>query len=158
MQTEVIDVIDAIDKRETANIPRNRCSMPSKLSQEKYKELIHSCVENCPAPYCFFKVFVESQHPSERTLIQIKCIEIFKYYCGQVLGVDIGFPEACQRWVDEGYAKAFSMVFDETKSIKEIYELTEKQKIILNTKPSVEVIQIETTTNVSSQVSILTVS
>lgn len=102
----------------------------SKLSKEQYAALISSCADNCTSSYCFLKAFLESNHPSERTVVQLKCVEILKWNLGEKINKDIGFQETCEIWVREGWAEAFALVFDIEKTTKENFEATEKQKIL----------------------------
>ena len=87
------------------------------MNELQYEKLIHSCTENCPMEYCFIKMFLIKQHPSERVILQLKCIEIAKWTWSAEAGKDIGWNETGQRWVTGGYAKAFSDVYNEDESV-----------------------------------------
>ena len=90
--------------------------------QSSYLNLIHElCPPNCDG-YCFFKLYFEMAHFDERTLIQMKCLEIFKYEESEKSKKDIGWDVAIQLWMERGYAKKFSDVFDENLTAKENYK------------------------------------
>jgi len=101
----------------------------AKYTKKKFRELLEELVDdNCHCDYCFFKKFLETLHPEPVVLIQLKCIEKFKWERSEELGRELDWNEAGIRWAKEGWAKAFRKVFDEDLTIKEIYELT-KQKV-----------------------------
>jgi len=102
--------------------------MPSR----SYKDILDDiCEDNCNVKedcggYCTLKEILVSMHPSPRLLIQIKCIEKFKFEESQRNGSDIGWQEASIRWVDEGFAKKFNDVYNEDMTFKETYRKTIK--------------------------------
>jgi hypothetical protein len=95
-----------------------------KLQKDQYLSLLKSCEDNCNKPYCFFKIFLETQHPDPRILCQFKCIEIFKWEESEREKFDIGFSEAGMRWVTLGWASAFAEVYEEGVALREIYRRT----------------------------------
>jgi hypothetical protein len=103
------------------------------LSRDQFGKLLDDLVcDYCGRDYCFLKQLLLSLHPSERVLIQVKCIDKFKWEKGYDSHVAIGEQEAWQMWSLDGYAEAFAEVYDENLSVKEIYkktlELAEKRK------------------------------
>jgi len=74
--------------------------------------------------YCLFKLFFETVEYDQKYLVQLKCIEIFKWEESEREGKDIGNEEAMIRWVQNGYAKRFSEEYNEERDIQEIYDLT----------------------------------
>lgn len=72
--------------------------------------------------YCLFKLFFEIVEYDQRVLVQLKCIEMFKWRESEKDGKDIGHEEAMMRWVTKGYAKKFAEAYSEEKDIKAIYE------------------------------------
>ena len=96
----------------------------TKLTQEQYDKMIASCVDNCNKEYCFFKIFLQHQHPNPRVVCQFKCIEMFKWEIGEQVSKDVGFDVAGNRWFEEGYAEVFDLVYDEELSAKQVYEKT----------------------------------
>ena len=94
-------------------------------SQKRFNEIIDEISsESCKKSYCFFRKFVESLHPDPRVLIQLKCIEMFKWEESEREDHDIDWNEAGMRWSLEGYAEAFAKVFNEELSVRKIYMLT----------------------------------
>jgi hypothetical protein len=99
--------------------------LPKKVSEKRFRELIDELVdENCCCDYCFLKQFVASLHPEPFVLVQLKCIEMFKWEESSKVGEDIGWNEAGMRWANEGYALSFRAVFDADLPIKDIYKKT----------------------------------
>jgi len=96
----------------------------SKITQNQYLAILNGCADNCPASYCFFKLFLEHQHPDLRVVTQFKAIEIYKWEQSEIENRDIGLNEAGMRWCSEGWAKAFACVYEEGLSAKEIYRKT----------------------------------
>ncbi len=87
------------------------------MDKKKYFNLIDECSENCQEKYCFFKKFIESLHPHPRTLCQLKCMEKMKWIWSKEENQDIGWDVAGYYWVERGYAKTFSKVYDEEETI-----------------------------------------
>lgn len=105
----------------------------SKLSKKRYCGLLNDLAdENCHCDYCFLKLFLETLHPDPRVLMQIKCIEKFKYERSKELGHDIGWNDAGILWAEEGWATAFQTSYskfekifeqeDQELSVKMIYD------------------------------------
>jgi len=106
--------------------------------KDHYLDLLNSCADGCTAPYCFYRMFLEHEHPSERVLIQIKCLEKIKWIWSKESGKDIGWNEAGFKWALEGYAKAFANVYNSDYSIQENFDntLDEQKRIDLETNPT----------------------
>jgi hypothetical protein len=99
--------------------------MSKKIDHKRFKEIVDELTcDNCQSDYCFLKKFVESLHPAPRVLIQLKCVEKFKWEESEREGKDIDWNEAGMRWGQNGYAVAFAKVYDEDLSAKEIYKRT----------------------------------
>jgi hypothetical protein len=96
------------------------------LNNKRFKAITNEITETCDCNggYCFWRQLVESQHPSLRLLIQLECIEKFKYIRSEQENKDIGSSAAAMEWVEQGYAKVFADVFNEDLSIKEIFKKT----------------------------------
>jgi hypothetical protein len=105
--------------------------MKDKYSEKRFPELLNELAcEGC-SNYCFLKIFIESLHPESFVLIQLKCIEFFKWEESERERKDIGWNEAGMRWAINGYACCFREVFNEDLTPKENYLLTiEKVKKI----------------------------
>ena len=93
-------------------------------SKEEYRELLEDLVcEYCePKKYCIFKEFLISLHPSPRILMQLKAIDKFKFEKGKELDREVNWAEAMQMWVDEGYAKKFSDMYEEGINFSTLYK------------------------------------
>lgn len=84
------------------------------LNKQEYRKLLNMlCVEYCdPERHCILKEFLVSSHPSPRMLIQLKCLEKFKWDLSEEAKKDVGMDETIRRWVDDGFAKRFAEVYD----------------------------------------------
>jgi len=104
--------------------------MKDKYSNKCFPKLINELTcDHCNNNYCFIKVFLELLHPEPIVLVQLKCIEFFKWEQSEKVGYDIGWEEAGLRWAMDGYASAFRDVFNDSLSVKDNYRLTmEKYK------------------------------
>jgi len=103
-------------------------SVMRKHSKKRYIELLDELTdENCKCKYCFLKKFLESLHPEPRVLVQLKCLEKFKWEKSEAEGRDIGWNEAGLIWATEGWAVAFNAVFHEYLSIVQVYRLTKEE-------------------------------
>lgn len=94
------------------------------MNKTQYRKLIEEFAEECPRKnaYCSLKELLMQMHKDPRLLIQIKCVEKFKYEESQKKGKDIGWTDAFMLWVKNGMAKRFASVYDEDKHIDEIYQ------------------------------------
>ncbi len=93
--------------------------MKTKIEYKKFlDELVSEYCSN--SQYCLFKEFLISSHPDPRMLLQLKCLEKYKY---EKLQKDINWSETLLKWVENGYAKKFGTLFSENPDIsfKEIY-------------------------------------
>lgn len=78
--------------------------------------------------YCILKEILVCSHKDPRFLIQLKCIEHFKYEESEKLGKDLGWDVAHVEWVAKGYANLFAEYYNEDLTAEQIYEK------IINTK------------------------
>lgn len=94
------------------------------LDKGEYAELLEDvCCEYCkPNHYCILKEFLISAHPSPRLILQLKCIDRYKFFESKREGKDIGWSEALERWVKNGHAKRFSEIYDEKIKVKQLYQ------------------------------------
>ena len=91
--------------------------MAKKLSTEVLNGVCESC-PNCSG-YCTLKeILLVTQSFDNRVIVQIKCMEIFKYEQSEIDGKDIGWTEAGIRWAELGWAKVFADVYDHDPDIK----------------------------------------
>ena len=91
-----------------------------------YKKILDDITcDSCGNSYCILKeLLLRVQHPSPRTTIQIKCMDKFKFEQSVIDGKDIGWPEAIERWIKDGYATAYSKVWSDDKKFLTIYKET----------------------------------
>ena len=72
----------------------------------------------CQIAYCPMAEFI--RHMPERTLVQHKCVEVYKWRLGQEQGRDIGWDEAYQLWADSGCAAQFAAAWHPGMSHDEV--------------------------------------
>jgi len=96
------------------------------LDKKEYREILEDiCDEYCEkGHYCILKEFMVSSHSSPRLLMQLKCIDKFKFEQSKSINKDLGWAKAMDLWVDEGYAEKFSCAYTEKKSFTKIYKET----------------------------------
>ena len=95
------------------------------MTKKRFGELLEELIdENCHCDYCFLKKFLESLHPEPRVLVQLKCLEKFKWERSQEEDRELDWNEAGLLWVTAGWAEAFQEEFDEELTIKEVYKRT----------------------------------
>jgi len=84
------------------------------LNKDEYRELLEDLSgEYCtPKRYCILKEFLLSLHPSPRLIVQLECIDKFKFEQSEREDKDIGWAEAIKRWVDMGHAVRFAEIYD----------------------------------------------
>lgn len=63
--------------------------------------------------YCDNLLYLVNCSLDDRVLLQIKCIEEYKWIKSQEAGYDIGWNNAVFGWIKEGYAKKFREVYDQ---------------------------------------------
>ena len=80
--------------------------------------------EKCDGDYCFFKLIFKHCRVEQRTVVQMKCLEKFKYEQSANEGRDIGRYETMMRWVDRGFAESFDKEYGPNKTLSEIYSKT----------------------------------
>lgn len=85
-------------------------SMGKKLD----KKLVEDLCDCGESHYCTLKELLKIVSTFEpRFIVQLKCIEIYKYEAGTRFHTDIGWQEATMEWVEIGYASIFADVYDE---------------------------------------------
>ena len=100
------------------------------LNKTQYRNMLDDlCSDYCEEHhYCILKEFLVSSHPSPRLLIQMKCIDKFKYELGKEEDRKIDWAEALNEWVDRGYAEKFADNYEEGKNFRTIYkEVTQSE-------------------------------
>jgi hypothetical protein len=104
--------------------------MPT-FNEKRFRNICDEITETCackkPDGYCFYRMLITHQRPSLRMLIQVECIERFKYEESERQGKDIGNDEAAKLWCENGLAGVFGQIYGddgEDLSVKEIYKRT----------------------------------
>lgn len=70
--------------------------------------------------YCTLKELLKMVAAFEpRFLIQLKCVEIYKYAAGERFHTDIGMEESFLEWTELNYAKLFADIYSEMLEAKE---------------------------------------
>lgn len=89
------------------------------------KKVLDNLCEGCHStPYCTLReILLITQRFDDRLLIQVKCIEIYKYEESQKEGKDIGWDEASIRWAKNGYAEEFAKVYDNIITPTDLYKI-----------------------------------
>jgi hypothetical protein len=89
------------------------------FDKEQYKRLLDDiCSDYCePGKYCILKEFLISSHPSPRILMQMKCLEKWKF----INKID-NWTDAMNKWVEDGLAEKFGNVYDEDLKFSELYK------------------------------------
>lgn len=98
------------------------CDM-RQVDKTEYRRLLDEIGEDyCPeGKYCIFKEFLIAAHPSRRLLVQLKCIDKFKFIRSKDAGKDVGWETALKMWVDEGLALKFADAYEDKKSVRDIF-------------------------------------
>ena len=95
------------------------------LSGHPGRERLRALVEEmgcCPAgTYCIHKEILARAHRDSRMLMQLRCIEKFKYERSERAGCDIGWNHAMELWVSEGRAEGYAHHYREDLNFKELY-------------------------------------
>ena len=91
-------------------------------SNRTHREIIEDISEGC-GDYCILKEILLRIGLEDRTLEQIKCIEMFKYEGSSIEGRDIGWDNASKLWEEEGYAEKFSKFYENGMRHNELYAL-----------------------------------
>jgi len=89
----------------------------------EYRRLLDEIGEDyCPyGHYCIFKEFLIAAHPSKRLLVQLKCMDKFKYIRSKDSGQDVGWDKTMQLWIDEGHAQRFAELYKEDETVPNIF-------------------------------------
>ena len=102
--------------------------MTKRLSKSKLKCLINELAcETCESNYCFLKTFLEIIHPEPKVLIQLKCLDFFKWDMNQESSEELDMNDVAIVWAEKGWAKVFSEVFAEDLTAKQVYQLVKEK-------------------------------
>jgi hypothetical protein len=93
-------------------------------NKERISKKINEAVEPyCCVDWCILKEILKSTRNDPRFIVQLKCIEHFKWTESETAGHDIGWQQAQMEWVERGYAEAFAQFYDEELTAEQIYEM-----------------------------------
>ncbi len=88
------------------------------------RSVIEDISEGCPpGKYCILKEIVVNSGMSDRLLVQLKCIEKFKFERSADCGMDIGWETAHKEWIREGFSEKFERLYREGAGFRELYPL-----------------------------------
>ena len=98
-----------------------------------YKSLIDECLDSeCPSGHwCILKELVAASNKLDpRFLVQMKCVEIYKWDLGKEFDRAVGWEEALQLWASNGYAAKFARVYeaDPDKHPIKMYEAIKRKE------------------------------
>ena len=93
---------------------------------ESLRKVLYSITKDCHCkdtsdPYCILIELLLSMGKEPRFLIQMKCVEKFKFELGKEVDRKVDWTEAFTKWIDDGFAKKFDKEFNEDLSFEEIY-------------------------------------
>jgi hypothetical protein len=99
------------------------CDMKA-VDKHEYRRLLDEIGEDyCPeGKYCIFKEFLLAAHPSRRLLVQLKCVDRWKFIKSKDAGRDIGWEDALRTWTEDGYAEKFAEAYDDKKTEKNVFK------------------------------------
>ena len=87
-----------------------------------HKEILEGVCGDCPKGYCTLKEILLHGGMPDRTLVQLKVIEVYKWDESQAAGYDIGWQEAHRRFIEGGHAELFAIYYDEDRTFSETYK------------------------------------
>ena len=68
------------------------------------------------------KEFIMASRPTPRLLMQMKCLEKFKYERSEAENHELNWSVAMQRWIEEGHAAKFAMLYSDGIKFRELYK------------------------------------
>lgn len=91
---------------------------------DHYKKILEEIAPtSCRNSYCFYKTFFDLMRFDQRMLVQVKCIEMFKWDSNKDLSEDMGWEQAVKLWISEGWAQKFADVYNDDLTAHQIYEV-----------------------------------
>jgi hypothetical protein len=95
------------------------------ISRARYNEILDELGDH--EGYCFYREILRFMHADPRMLIQAKCIEIHKWIISEECGLEIGWEEAGNDWVERGYAAVFADLYTTDETAKRLYNKIKKE-------------------------------
>jgi hypothetical protein len=82
-------------------------------AKQKYSKFLDDLVgEYCPSNhYCLLKEYLITLQSNPRILLQLKCLEKYKYELSTQQQKEISWDEALVIWIEKGYAAKFSELY-----------------------------------------------
>ena len=97
------------------------------MTKSQYTIMLYELCSDCDChgdkPYCTLVEFLVNSHKSPRLLMQMKCVEKFKFERHQ----DISLSDAFKAWAEDGYAEIFGDLYTEDMKFKDLYSNIIKQ-------------------------------
>ncbi len=90
---------------------------------DNVRQLILDVACCAPDHYCPLKEILIRAPRDPRSILQIKCLDQFKYERSESAGHDIQIEGAMNLWISEGHAASFASHYREGIRLKEIYAL-----------------------------------
>jgi len=90
-----------------------------------HEKVLDEVCENCKG-YCILKEMALHGGLQDRTVIQLMCIDKFKFEESARIGRDIGYKAAFDIWIEK-YANRFSFIYDELKKVRGEENLSYKE-------------------------------
>ena len=104
---------------------------PKHLTGHPGRERLRCLIEEMgcckPGTYCIHKEIMMSAHRDLRMLMQLRCIEKFKYERSEQAGHDIGWNRAMELWIAEGRAEGYARHYHEDLRFSELYHAVMKE-------------------------------
>jgi len=93
------------------------------VNKKEFKQFLYDICGDCEChskddPYCTLIEFLVEAHQSHRLLMQMKCVEKWKYEMHK----DMSWGDAFQLWVESGMAKKFGDMYSEEIKFRELYK------------------------------------
>jgi len=97
----------------------------AKVNKNLFRKILSEICEDSSChyngDYCILKELIEAIGTDPRILIQLKCVEKFKYEQSEINKKDIGWQAAWILW-SEKHAENFAKYYDPELTYKEIYK------------------------------------
>ena len=87
----------------------------------------------CTSNWCLLKEIMICKHSDSRFIIQLKCIEKFKFILSEKASEDVGWDVAFEKWTDLGYATLFANHYNEEITSEQLFIKITKIKPISDT-------------------------
>ena len=86
------------------------------------KNILDDIVDDCKKEYCTLKEILVHSGISDRVLMQLKCIEKYKFQLSKKYKKDYGWENTFNEWVNNGYAVKFSELYSENVYVQPLYK------------------------------------